>query len=219
MSKKSELLELHNSDSKRVNSIHDIGMHILFVPLVLSWKFASWQAFSFMMFLHMFLYSLTLCKFQYIDLEPEILWRRLFGLSFHKVALEPKILWKRSFACTFRRHFFTCYALFALIWTYKSRDLTNGQDGIFLPAIASKQWLIRSAPGSAPSPAGFIRLILLQSLPVRTPASLEGASHRVEKPSRWALVLKYFRQFMEKQGLRTFCHFCSEALQNRLQSL
>ena len=31
-----------------------------------------------------------------------------------------------------------------------------------------------------------------------------------EKPSLWALVFKYFRQFKEKQGPSTFCHFCSE---------
>ena len=31
-----------------------------------------------------------------------------------------------------------------------------------------------------------------------------------------ALVFKYFGQFMEKQGPRTFCDFCSEALQQLL---
>ena len=42
---------------------------------------------------------------------------------------------------------------------------------------------------------------------------------RVEKSSLWALAFKYSRQFKEKEGPNTFCHFCSEALGGGSQQL
>ena len=61
---------------------------------------------------------LTLCNFQCIALEPEILWKleRWFASAFHKLL-------------------FPCCARFAWIWTYKAHDLTDHQltVGSFLP--------------------------------------------------------------------------------------
>ena len=36
---------------------------------------------------------------------------------------------------------------------------------------------------------------------------------RVEKPSPWIIVFKYFRQFKIKHGPSLYCYFRSEALQ------
>ena len=55
--------------------------------------------------------------------------------KFQSIAWEPEILWKTWFA--FRKHFFSCYAIFTWIWTYKIHDLTDYHFnvGSFLPAI------------------------------------------------------------------------------------
>ena len=57
--------------------------------------------------------------------------------KFQSLILEPEILWKRYSPDPFVRTFFFCYAIFILIWTYKTDDLTDYQLTIcsFLPAI------------------------------------------------------------------------------------
>ena len=53
--------------------------------------------------------------------------KHLTRWKFQNIALEPEILWKRLFAWAFREHFFSCYAYFTWIWTYKTHDLTDYQ--------------------------------------------------------------------------------------------
>ena len=107
--------------------------------------------------------------------------------KFQFIALEPEILWQRWFAPSFRKHFFFCYAIFTWIWTCKLHNLTDYQlaVGSFLQAIASMgrnkqsprwpQFIQQLSLHSVPSSAGFIRLILLRSLlldfPCATPAA------------------------------------------------
>ena len=62
--------------------------------------------------------------------------KHLTHWKFQSIAVEPEILWKRWFAWAFCCCFFSCYAIFTWIWTYKTHDLTEYQltIGSFLPA-------------------------------------------------------------------------------------
>ena len=103
---------------------------------------------------------LTLCNFQCIALEPEILWKleRWFASAFHKLL-------------------FPCCARFAWIWTYKAHDLTDHQltVGSFLPTnliatmasigkdrqISRWHWYFQQLLPFLAALASFISLILL----------------------------------------------------------
>ena len=89
--------------------------------------------------------------------------------------VEPEILRKSWFAWAFRERFFSCYAIFTWIWTYKTHDLTEYQlnIGSFLQATTFmwSDWQIPGWPQffqkrlfpSAPSLVHFKCAIIFQS--------------------------------------------------------
>ena len=111
--------------------------------------------------------------------------------KFQCIALEPKILSKRWFAWTFHEIFFSCYADFTWIWTYKTQVFTDHQltIGSFLLAICSMgadqqisrwPWFFQQLLFLfVCSPTGFILLILLQSLLIDSTLSLFPLQHRI----------------------------------------
>ena len=78
--------------------------------------------------------------------------KHLTHWKFQSIAVEPEILWKRWFAWAFCCCFFSCYAIFTWIWTYKTHDLTEYQltIGSFLPATTF-MWSDWQIPGDLSS--------------------------------------------------------------------
>ena len=88
--------------------------------------------------------------------------KHLTHWKFQRIALELGILWKRWFARAFRERFFSCFAIFTWIWTYKTHDLTQYQltIGSFLPATTF-MWSDWQIPGWPQ----FFQQLLFPSVP------------------------------------------------------
>ena len=78
------------------------------------------------------------------------IWRLFLTLwKFRCIALEPEIPSKRWFAWAFCKLFFTCYAVFTSVWTYKTHDPTVTISS-FLLVLACIGW-IDKFQGDSPS--------------------------------------------------------------------
>ena len=76
------------------------------------------------------------------------LFKHLTPWKFQSLRTRAEILWKSWFAWAIHKHFFSCYAIFTWIWTYKTHDPIDYQltIGSFLTAITF-MWSDRQIPG------------------------------------------------------------------------